>query len=1339
MIDSEALLKDLKLLVADLEADLHRRTEGADSDLGPDIRQQLEDDYKTEFDAGRTAATWEAWLADQATQHAVAWLLSCVFVRFIEDNRLIDTPAIAGPLEDDRLELARDQHEQFIRANPQLSEREYLLSVFRSLADLPVADEVFGPHNILWRYEHWLSADAAGSLLVFFRQTNADTDGQITHDFADPDWDTRFLGDLYQDLSEATRKKYALLQTPDFVESFILDRTLEPALDAFGLEPTNPINADKPKLFKMIDPACGSGHFLLGGFGRIITRWQDQRPDLAPVDQVEKALASIHGVDLNPYAVAIARFRLLLAATRACGAATLKAAPNFHLNLAVGDSLLHGARGQQYIGSTLGGKQMGLDPEDPATQLYAGPLEDRRQLLEILRPGTYHAVVANPPYITVKDKAQNQNIRDRYGSCSGKYALSVPFMERIFELAIRGEHDGSTLDSAGFTGQITSNSFMKREFGKKLIETFMPRWDLTHMVDTSGAYIPGHGTPTVILFGRNRPPVADTLRAVQGIRGEPSTPDAPSEGLVWSAIRDQIDHPGSESDFISVDDAERHKFESHPWSIGGGGAAELKEKLDAAASQALDAVTHTIGVMAVTLEDDAYAAPVEAFHRWRLNGDATVGFVEGDKIRDWNLTGEVSAFFPYEPESIAPNHNATSDRHLWPMRTGLKHRLMFKKTQLERKLSWREYGMLIREKYRTPISITFAFVATHNHFVLDRSGKVFKQSAPVIKLPTDATVEDHFALLGLLNSSTACFWMKQVFSCKGLGGQGGGIKPEAWHRAYEFDSTKLKQHPIPKDVVHGVDIARKVDRLAQQVSATEPAAILNEDLANVEAKLDRAKKENAGYFRSMTALQEELDWLMYSLFGIADYEPAPDEAIVEGIHPQDRPVEHNLREAIARGEKSIFYDVQTSRGADRPGEMHPQMKAVIDRRRKSIAESREIRLIEELNYKRRWQIPLWEARLQTACRDLLLTRLEALFDLDGRMNDEGTPSAAPELEEPKLITVRRVSELAEADARFMAVAAVYRDRDDFEVRPLVEELVAGMAVPFLPVLRYKPDGLRKRAAWEETWKRQRQEDAVLDLFNQDKLASVKLDQANTTFDDAIAAVKTDEGPLTDKQKATVLKHLADAARFVAEQLALTKTAEALEAAGQPVARADRPMSTYADGRIIDLDRRAFDCATAVFGKIPVPPKYTSADFKVGWKHRGKLDVPKERWVSFPHCEGNDGSLVIAWAGYDHLQLATAIAGYYVHERDENGTVHLPLLTALGELIPWLKQWHNDINPEYGARMGEYFAEYLHGESLKQNTTVEQLKNWQPPAATRGRRATTARRTNDAAAETAAQD
>src|SRR5207249_2535925 len=148
--------------------------------------------------------------------------------------------------------------------------------------------------------------------------------------------------------------------------------------------------------------------------------------------------------------------------------------------------------------------------------------EDAAELERLLRPGTYHAVVANPPYITPKDRGLNEKYRERYSACYKLYSLAVPFMQRIFDLACEG----------GYIGQITANSFMKREFGKKLIEEFFPTVNLTHIIDTSGAYIPGHGTPTVVLFGLNQPLVAATIRTVMGIRGEPSTPTDPARGMV---------------------------------------------------------------------------------------------------------------------------------------------------------------------------------------------------------------------------------------------------------------------------------------------------------------------------------------------------------------------------------------------------------------------------------------------------------------------------------------------------------------------------------------------------------------------------------------------------------------------------------------------------------------------------------------------------------------------------------------------------------------------------------------------------------------------------------------
>ena len=253
-------------------------------------------------------------------------------------------------------------------------------------------------------------------------------------------------------------------------------------------------------------------------------------------------------------------------------------------------------------------------------------------------------------------------------------------------------------------------------------------------------------------------------------------------------------------------------------------------------------------------------------------------------------------------------------------------------------------------------------------------------------------------------------------------------------------------------------------------------------------------------------------------------------------------------------------------------------------------------------------------------RNWLLDRLESYFDFDGRMNDEGKPTAKLDV---ALTSVARLADVARQDPDFMQVGELYRDDPAFDVQRLVAELVEAESVPLLPVLRYKPSGLRKRAEWEQTWELQREEDRT--------------------------------------------------------------------------------------GKRLD---------------IPVPPKYTSADFLKGdyWRLRGKLDVPKERWVSFPHCEGPDGTLVIAWAGYDHLQLARAISAYFVDIQERLGGRDdprlVPLLACLLELLPWLKQWHNEPDAAFdGLRMGDYFEGFINEEARQLGKTVPEIKAWEPPKKT----------------------
>ncbi len=574
MIHPQHLLADLQALLPRLEQDILAYTEA-----DPARDAHLRDEYARAKAAGRTAEHFVAWRAAQITQAAAAWILACVFVRFLEDNGLLDAPLLAGPAtggRQSRLQQARDRLGIYFSEHPTHAERDYLLAVFTELAELPAMAELLDPgHNPLWQLP--VSADGAKALLDSFQRLDPDT-GAIVHDFtdarADGGWDTRFLGDLYQDLSESVRKRYALLQTPEFVEAFILDHSLEPARAAFGL----------PAL-KLIDPTCGSGHFLLTAFQRLFDDWQRREPATNARALAQRALDAIHGVDINPYAVAIARFRLLIAAMRAAGSHKLRAAPDFHLNLAVGDSLLHGPR-HEWHGQ---GNQTSL-LDDPLGHVFE--VEDKAQLGRILGQ-RYPVVVGNPPYITVKDKALNQGYRNKYLTCHRQYSLGVPFTERFFDLclpAARVESDGAaTHGPAGFVGMITANSFMKREFGKKLIEDYLPTKALTHVIDTSGAYIPGHGTPTVILFARNQRPQDEPIRAVLGIRGEPGKPEDAARGKVWRSIVDLLQRPGSENAYISVVDQPRGTYAVHPWSVGGGGATELKALIESAARAPDDA------------------------------------------------------------------------------------------------------------------------------------------------------------------------------------------------------------------------------------------------------------------------------------------------------------------------------------------------------------------------------------------------------------------------------------------------------------------------------------------------------------------------------------------------------------------------------------------------------------------------------------------------------------------------------------------------------------------------------------------------------------------------------
>ncbi|WP_343239866.1 BREX-2 system adenine-specific DNA-methyltransferase PglX [Streptomyces sp. SID12488] len=1200
-VSGAALLKDLKKQVTALEDDLRERTGSVE-----EFRAGLEAEYARAREGKRTAATYGAWRDERVTQAAAAWVLGCVFVRFCEDNRLIEWPFLAGPK--DRLRDAEERHEAFFREKPHLNNRDWLEAAFQHLADSnETAAGLFDhAHNPLWGLTP--SYEAATDLLSFWRRRGAD--GEILYDFTDPEWDTRFLGDLYQDLSEHARKTYALLQTPEFVEEFILDLTLEPAIEEFGLAPEGGL--------RTIDPACGSGHFLLGIFGRLVEKWRAAEPGTDEWALVRRALESVHGCDKNPFAASIARFRLLVAAMKEAGARRLAEAPVFPINVAVGDSLLHGrgAAGIQTDLDTLFAEEEG---DGEAFQYSTEDVGEFAARVDLLGRGSYHVVVGNPPYIEVSDRREKENYKAAYSACSGLWVLTVPFAQRLFDLAIRSA--GSTRDG-GYVGQITGNNFMKREFGKKLITEFFPSVDLTHVIDTSCALIPGHSTPTVTLVGRNRlGRQSDVIRVVQGIRQESAIPDGEQFGPAWRAIKAQVDSPGSESEWVSVADVDRHAMVDHPWSLQGGGASELLSHIDKMADR-LTRYVKRVGFFGDSHADEAFAIPPTGPLARKAEALRARKSHRGDQARDWRFSRSDLMIYPYDEDKRLLPLDRLGEyfaRHFWPWRTELWCRSAFGGgTYADAGRQWYEWHQLPKDESAHPFAIAFAEVATHNHFVMDRAGVVFNRTAPVVKLRESVSEERHIALWAILNSSVACFWLKQVCQCKGNATASSGMADQPWSWNYQFSGTKVSKLPLPVKVPNQAGCA--VDALCRELGECEPVAQC--ETVPTRTALAKARSRSESILGLLIAWQEELDWEVYGSYGLLANQELPSVTVplrvstsVPEVHLGERAFEIVLARKVAAGEiETAWFERHGSNPVTEIPDRWPDWYRDIVQARIEIINSRkDIALIERPECKRRWAGDSWEKKEKAALRTWLLDRIEEP-SLWYALRDG--------IKQPRTLTVSQLADALRDDTDFNSVAQLYAadhmGKPDLPLAHVLAEVIDAEHVPYLAALRYKDSGLRNREQWEQVWELQREEDRT--------------------------------------------------------------------------------------GQRLD---------------IPVPPKYKGSDFlkQSYWSNRGKLDVPKERFISYLGASPDaDPTVLLGWAGWDHKDQAQALFNLVDDRTKQAGwdTDRIkPLLAGLLEVMPWVRQWHGDYDEDWEGVPADEYQAYFEELCAKHQVSESDLRAWRP--------------------------
>lgn len=282
------------------------------------------------------------------------------------------------------------------------------------------------------------------------------------------------------------RKAGGVYYTPQYIVDYIVEQTVGKLIE--GKKP-----ADVEKI-KIVDPACGSGSFLIGAYQGLLT-WYGQyykpkfdelsaiagsneynnkqrndaikernklplTPDGALTSALKKQilLNNIYGVDIDTQAVEVTKLSLLLKCMEGETQSSMAAEMRF------GERLLPTLDNNIKSGNSL----IDLDFYDgefdfePGTEKKIKPFSWKKAFPEVFKNGGFDAVIGNPPYIRIQSiietsPQQADYFTKKYGAAEkGNYDIYVIFIEKALAL----------LRQNGLSGYILPHKFFTAKYGE---------------------------------------------------------------------------------------------------------------------------------------------------------------------------------------------------------------------------------------------------------------------------------------------------------------------------------------------------------------------------------------------------------------------------------------------------------------------------------------------------------------------------------------------------------------------------------------------------------------------------------------------------------------------------------------------------------------------------------------------------------------------------------------------------------------------------------------------------------------------------------------------------------
>jgi predicted type IV restriction endonuclease len=286
------------------------------------------------------------------------------------------------------------------------------------------------------------------------------------------------------------KKAGGVYYTPAYIVDYIVKQTVGKLIEG-----KTPKQASR---LRILDPACGSGSFLINAYQFLLDWHRDwylaHKPEtwtkgrnpvlvqttagwkLAIAERKRILLDNIYGVDIDPQAVEVTKLSLLLKVLEGESEQTIqpylrlfsqRALPDLGNNIKCGNSLI----GPDFYSQ----KELPLLSDDE--KLRINVFDWAAEFSEIMKTGGFDAVIGNPPYIRQEALSGfKEYFASHYEAYDGVADIYVYFMEK----GIRLLRDG------GVFSIIVSSSFLRATYANALRLTLKKRAAVLRIVDFGG-------------------------------------------------------------------------------------------------------------------------------------------------------------------------------------------------------------------------------------------------------------------------------------------------------------------------------------------------------------------------------------------------------------------------------------------------------------------------------------------------------------------------------------------------------------------------------------------------------------------------------------------------------------------------------------------------------------------------------------------------------------------------------------------------------------------------------------------------------------------------------------